>query len=70
MFDKPAEFGFLLRSTQRELTEFVLLLDKMMSDNLNVDFFPARIARTTESTRKDGKVVVQQRGTIAMLEEC
>jgi hypothetical protein len=69
VFEKPREFAFLLRSTRRELNEFVLLLDKMMSDNLNVDFFPTQIARSTEETQKDGKVIVRQRGTIAMLEE-
>jgi hypothetical protein len=39
--ERPKELGFLLRSTRRELNEFVLLLDKLMSDNLNVDFFPS-----------------------------
>lgn len=67
--DKPKEFALLLRSTQRELNDFILLLDKMMSDNINVDFFPGTIARTTETCRADGAIIVQQRGSIAMLEE-
>ncbi len=68
-FERPKELGFLLRPTRRELNDFILLLDKMLSDNINGDFFPASIPRTTESPRADGKIVVQQRGTIALLEE-
>lgn len=66
---RPHGFRFMLRPTRRELNEFVLLLDKMLSDNINVDFFPENISRTTETERKDGKVEVKHRGSIAMLEE-
>lgn len=69
VFQRPKELGFLLRPTRRELNDFILLLDKMLSDNINVDFFPESIPRTSESTRGDGKIVVQQRGTISLLEE-
>jgi len=69
VFERPKEFGFMLRPTRRELSDFILLLDKMLSENINVDFFPATIARESEKLRADGKIVVQQRGTIAMLEE-
>jgi hypothetical protein len=68
-FQRPKELSFLLRPTRRELNDFILLLDKMLSDNINVDFFPASIPRTTETIRADGKIVVQQRGTISLLEE-
>ncbi len=66
---KPKEFGFLLRSTRRELNDFVLLLDKLMSDNLNADFYPDRIAHEREVQRKDGTVVMERKGTIALLDE-
>lgn len=66
---RPAGLGFLLRPTRKELNDFVLLLDKLLSDNINVNFFPSTISRETETVRPDGKVVVHQRGTIAMLEE-
>jgi hypothetical protein len=69
VFQRPKELAFLLRPTRRELNDFILLLDKMLSDNINAKFFPSRIPRTTDTTRTDGKVVVQQRGTIALLEE-
>lgn len=66
---RPQGFRYMLRPTRRELNDFVLLLDKMLSDNINPDFFPDNIARTTEKERTDGKVEVQQRGTIVMLED-
>ncbi len=69
VFQRPKELAFLLRPTRRELNDFILLLDKLLSDNINVDFFPTRISRDCETTRTDGKIVVQQRGTIALLEE-
>ena len=37
--NKPKEFAFMLRSTAREYELFILLLDKIMSDNINKNFF-------------------------------
>jgi len=66
---RPREFAFLLRPTVAEFNRFVLLLDQMMSDNLNKRFFAsALIPREDEEARADGKIVVRQRGTIALLE--
>lgn len=39
--DRPAEMGWLLRPAQREWDDFVLQLDKVLSDNLRSDFFEA-----------------------------
>lgn len=36
---RPREFGYLLRPTLKEYNEFVHLLDKMLSENLNRKFF-------------------------------
>jgi hypothetical protein len=66
---KPKTFGFLVRPTSRELQEFVLLLDKMISDNIDPKFFKNEVAMEREETRPDGKIVVQPKGTIAALEE-
>ena len=66
--EKPAEFTFLLRPTLAHFNAFVLLLDKMMSDNLNKDFFKdGGIELETETTRKDGKIEVKPKGTIQLL---
>src|SRR5205823_6838085 len=36
---KPPRFTFLVRPTLDEFNDFVLLLDKILSDNLSKDFF-------------------------------
>lgn len=65
----PHEVAFLLRPTAGALNEFVLALDKLLSDNINVAFFPLSIPRKSERDLGDGRVEVQQRGTLSMLEE-
>lgn len=66
---KPREFGFLLRPTLRQFNSFVHLLDKMMSDNMNKDFFKGDIELENEKERADGKIVLTQKGTIQLLEQ-
>ncbi len=66
---RPREFGFLLRPTLHEFNSFNHLLDKMMSDNLNKNFFRGEIDLETEQERRDGKIIVSQKGTIQLLEE-
>lgn len=65
---RPKEFGFLLRPTGSEFNSFMLLLDKMMSDNLNKNFFENDVELELEEERADGKVVVKPKGTIQILE--
>jgi hypothetical protein len=65
---RPKEFGFLLRPTNSEFDKFILLLDKMMSDNINKKFFENDVELEIEETRSDGKIVVSQKGTIQILE--
>jgi len=67
--DRPREFGFLVRPTLKEYNNFVLLLDKLISDNINKAFFEGDILLEDEETRVDGKVVVRAKGTIRLLEE-
>ena len=47
----------------------MLLLDQMMSDNINKKFFAGEIADEYDYERDDGKVEVRKKGTIAILEE-
>jgi len=65
----PRNFGFLLRPTMAEFNNFVLLLDQMMSENLNKKFFEVDISLTEDIQRDDGKVEVRRKGTISLLEE-
>ncbi len=67
--DRPRRFGFLLRPTRQEYHDFVLLLDKMMADNLNRDFFRKDFELTTETDLGDGRIQVRNKGTIKLLEE-
>ena len=62
-------FDFLLRPTQAEFDAFVVLLDKLLSDNLNKAFFGTDISDEAEEERADGKIVVRPKGTIQMLDE-
>lgn len=66
--ETPKEFGFLLRPTQTEFNNFVLLLDKMMSDNINKKFFEDDVELESEEERDDGKIVVRPKGTIHILD--
>jgi len=66
--ERPKEFGFLLRPTESEFNNFMLLLDKMMSDNIDKKFFEGDIELELEEERDDGKIVVSQKGTIQLLE--
>ena len=67
--NRPREFSFLIRPTLKEFNSFVHSLDKMISDNINKDFFQNEILYQTETKRHDGKVIVQDKGTIALLRE-
>ncbi len=66
---RPKEFSFLIRPTLKAFNSFILLLDQMMSDNLNKTFFRDDIKDEYDFEREDGKVEVRKKGTITMLEE-
>ncbi|MBQ1089655.1 hypothetical protein [Streptomyces sp. B93] len=65
----PNDFGYLIRPTGRELANFAGALDKMLSDNINRDFFQNEVPYEDEQTDKKGRTVVTQRGTIRILDE-
>ena len=67
--EPPKELAFLIRPTEDEFHAFVQTLDKLMSENINRDFFPASISRELEHERPDGKVAVHQCGTIQLLDQ-
>jgi hypothetical protein len=66
---KPQKFSFLIRPTLEEFNGFVLLLDKMLSDNISKAFFRAEVADETHVERGDGKVEVRQKGSLQILDE-
>lgn len=67
--NKPKEFAFMLRPTIHDYVDFIHLLDKLMSDNINKKFFKGDIDLEEETERKDGKIQVTQKGTITLLDQ-
>ena len=66
--NRPKRFGFLIRPTLEEFNNFILLFDKMLSDNINQDFFQKEVSYKIETERKDGKIQVQQKGKLQILD--
>jgi hypothetical protein len=67
--DKPRGFCFLIRPTLKEYNDFVHLLDKAISENINKGFFLNDVQFEYDETRNDGKVVARKKGTIQILDE-
>jgi hypothetical protein len=68
--DEPKGFGLLMVPTKKHFLEFAQILDKVISENLNTDFFAAQHLELEEKTKKEsGEVVVVLKGTLRMLEE-
>ncbi len=66
---RPAGFLPMLRPTMHNFHDFVHLLDKMVSENINRDFFRGEISLEQEIPRRDGKVQVQPLGTLTLLRD-
>ncbi|GAW32074.1 hypothetical protein [Carboxydocella sp. JDF658] len=67
--NRPKEFAVFLRPTLKNYESFVHSLDKMLSENINKEFFRGDISLEEEIERADGKIEVRTKGTIALLEE-
>lgn len=60
--------GFLL-PTKANFEAFVLTLDKLLSDRIDVKFFEGRVDLHDEIPRGEGRFEVARKGTIRLLEE-
>lgn len=67
--NRPRAFEALLRPTLREFNEFVRLLDSMISDNIHLKFFRGDVPLERDIERKDGKIQVEKKGTLQVLQE-
>ena len=66
--DRPTDYGYLIRPTKRELSNFTEQLNKLLIDNLDQKFFSkAGMALTEERKDGAGNVYQGQRGTMTML---
>ena len=65
----PKELSFFFLPTKKNFNAFVLAMDHMISENINHDFFSGKVALEIEKKRGDGKIVVTNKGTLALLAE-
>ena len=65
--ERPSGFGMLIRPTKKEFSDFALLLDQLLSDDLNRKFFKGDIPVSEVLTRQDGSTVTQSIGSITLL---
>lgn len=68
--DEPKGFGLLMVPTKKHYLEFVAVLDKIISENLNTQFFAAQgFELKEEQTSKGGQTTIVQKATLRLLEE-
>jgi hypothetical protein len=67
--DVPIGLTSFLRPTAENFNRFVMALDKLLSESIDAKFFEGKVPLETETLRSDGKIVVQNKGTLTLLEE-
>ncbi len=67
--DVPIGLTTFLRPTSENYDRFVMALDKLLSDSINLKFFDGKLPLETEVARADGKIEIQKKGSLTLLEE-
>lgn len=67
--NRPKEFTFFFTPTLKNYNDFILLLDKMISENINKDFFVGKIELFQFKELENGLVERQSKGTLQIFEE-
>lgn len=67
--NRPKAFTFFFTPTFKNYNEFVMLLDKMISDNINKDFFNEKVELFELVKLDDNLVERKPKGTLRLLEE-
>lgn len=67
--NRPEGFAPMLRPTRQNFDEFIHLIDKMVSENINQEFFKGDVKLEQEVVRDDGAIEIQRCGTLQLLEE-
>jgi len=65
---RPLEFAPMLLPTQRQFNAFAQTLDKLLSENINREFFQDDIPSEDRMEAKDGSIERRQVGTITLVE--
>jgi hypothetical protein len=66
---RPDGLTFLLRPTAREYANFIHVLDKILSENIDTAFFGTEVALTDEVKREAGRIEVKRKGTLRVFED-
>lgn len=66
---RPKEFTFFFTPTLKNYNDFILLLDKMISENINKDFFAGKVVLFEFVKLEDGLVERKSKGTLQLFEE-
>lgn len=66
---RPREFTPYFTPTLKNYLDFVSLTDKMISDNINKDFFAGKIELDEVTTNTQGVTERRQKGTLSLLQE-
>lgn len=67
--NRPKSFTFFFTPTLKNYNEFTMLLDKMISDNINKDFFKGKIELYDIEKLENNIVERKSKGTLRLLEE-
>jgi hypothetical protein len=67
--NRPKEFTFFFTPTLKNYNDFILLLDKMISENINKDFFEGKVELFGLKDIGNGLVERETKGTLLLLEE-
>lgn len=67
--ERPKEFGYLIRPTLNEFNNFILTLDKLISENINRKFFRNDVLFHSVEKDNEGKEYNKEKGTINILED-
>jgi hypothetical protein len=67
--NRPKEFTFFFAPTLKNYNDFILLLDKMISENINKDFFDGKVELFEYEKLEDGVVERKSKGTLQLFEE-
>jgi hypothetical protein len=67
--NRPIGFGYLLSPTSKHFEDFILLLDKMLNENMDVNFFDDKVPLEVEVEMSDGRFRVDRKNSIRLLDE-
>ena len=66
---RPPQFSFFVKPTQGNYDDFIHLLDKMLSDNINLKAFAGDVEKYVRKKVSDNEFERQEKGSIFILEE-